>query len=79
MILLEGNDVESLIEFRERHKRGEFINVVSVLCLACLNRWVAGLEFRESVFDLECTECKTKDSFASFLPENYLEQFESLQ
>ena len=47
---------------------------VFALCLACWNRWIGTVVVRTSFFKLECPACKERESFASFIPDEYLEE-----
>lgn len=45
------------------------------MCVACKKRWIATVVKDTSLFKLECPECGDQDSFFSFLPDEYLEEF----
>ena len=55
---------------------------VMALCLSqssnqevCHNKWIATVVSGTSLFKLECPKCGAFNSFASFLPDEYSEQF----
>lgn len=41
----------------------------------CGHRWIGTVVARTSLFKLECPKCGQQDSFASFIPGDYLEEF----
>lgn len=46
--------------------------VAMALCLECLHKWVATVPEDVRLYSLECPKCKKKNSFASVLPEEFL-------
>lgn len=48
---------------------------VLALCLECNHKWIGTVPARAKLFELECSQCETQNSFASFLPDEYLEEF----
>lgn len=52
----------------------QHFNVI-IMCLPCSHRWVGMVECQTSLFRLECPDCGAQDSFASFIPDEYLEDF----
>jgi len=48
---------------------------VAAVCVRCFHRWIGSVLARTSLFGLECPECHMQESFASFLPEGYMEEF----
>lgn len=56
------------------HKEPGYFNVIA-LCLLCRHKWIGMVEVETSLFTLQCPACGTQDSFASFLPDDYLEEF----
>jgi len=47
---------------------------IIILCLACRFRWFGTVAQNTSLFKLECPQCREQDSFASFLPDEYLDE-----
>ncbi len=41
----------------------------------CGHRWIGTVVANTSLFKLECPKCGEYDSFASFIPVDYLEEF----
>lgn len=39
----------------------------------CLHRWIGTVMAQTSLFKLECPVCGAQNSFASFIPHDYLE------
>lgn len=50
--------------------------VVFSLCMNCFCRWIGHVKIDTSLFKLECPKCGVQDSFASFVPDSYLEDLE---
>ncbi len=46
---------------------------VAVFCVICLHRWLGLVVKETNIFQLECPSCKSQDSYACFLPQEYLE------
>lgn len=44
------------------------------LCLCCKKTWVATVMAETELFSLECPNCGGQDSFASFVPLDYLQK-----
>jgi hypothetical protein len=42
----------------------------------CYHRWIGTVMKNTNLFELECPKCRHQNSFASFLPDEYLEEFE---
>ena len=51
--------------------------VVMAMCLPCKNRWIGTVVAKTSLFRLECPACGVQDSFASFVPCEYTDEFNS--
>jgi len=47
---------------------------IMALCLLCDKRWIGLVTKRTNLFGLECPRCGMKESFASFIPQKYLEE-----
>lgn len=54
----------------EKHQ-GPYWNV-NALCLECFHRWIGGVLAETSLFQLQCPRCGAFNSFASFIPDDYL-------
>lgn len=72
-------DFKSAVEANKRIRKqfGQdelYFNVIA-LCLVCTGKWIGTVKATASLFQLECPHCKEFDSFASFIPDEYLEQF----
>lgn len=52
-------------------KDNEF--AVLAMCLDCENRWIGIVNHDTPLFELECGGCHHRNSFASVLPDEYLE------
>lgn len=48
---------------------------IAALCLVCSYRWFGLVVKDTSLFALECPSCRAQHSFASFMPDVYLESF----
>jgi hypothetical protein len=48
--------------------------MLAAMCLACNKRWIALVIAKTSLFHLECPECHAENSFATFMPQAYLEE-----
>lgn len=48
---------------------------VLAMCLPCGHRWIGTVIAKTSLFKLECPSCGAFDSFASFIPPDYSEEF----
>lgn len=46
---------------------------VFALCLECKKRWIGTVEVKASLFELECPECHKQNSFASIIPDEYVD------
>lgn len=57
----------------EAYKDPAWFNVMA-LCLNCHYKWIGSVEAKTSLFTLECPGCGADNSFASFLPDDYLDQ-----
>lgn len=44
------------------------------MCLSCKKTWVATVPAHTELFGLECPLCAEQNSFASFVPIDYLEE-----
>lgn len=65
---------------RIEHRKQEEINArphfnVLAMCLECCSQWIGTVDAEVSLFRLECYKCKECNSFASFIPPDYMEQF----
>lgn len=49
--------------------------VVMAMCLPCKKRWIGTVVARTSLFSLECPACGAQESFASFMPVEYTDEF----
>lgn len=47
---------------------------IMALCLSCSHRWIGLVVARTSLFQLECPRCGAQNSFATFIPDEYLEE-----
>lgn len=45
---------------------------VLAICLVCLHKWICSVVADTSLFALECPQCHDHDSYASFIPDEYL-------
>lgn len=45
---------------------------ILAMCIACKHRWIGIVVAATSLFRLECPTCGAQDSFASFLPIDYM-------
>jgi len=43
------------------------------ICLDCHHKWICSVIAHTSLLKLECPKCYKNNSFASFLPRDYLE------
>lgn len=48
---------------------------IVAMCVACQHRWYGLVYLGTSLLGLTCPECGEEQSFATFLPEGYLEAF----
>lgn len=48
--------------------------VAFAICLICQRRWIAAVNFNTPIFKLECPSCKSRESFASIVPSEYLKE-----
>lgn len=48
------------------------------LCLPCQRTWIATAAVSTSVFGLECPTCGQQKSFASAIPDGFLDQFKGV-
>lgn len=48
----------------------------AAFCIHCRTRWIATISEKTALFNLECPSCKETDSFASVLPQEYMDKFE---
>jgi len=46
--------------------------VILALCISCRHRWIGTVESSTSLFKLQCPKCDEQNSFASFIPPEYL-------
>lgn len=53
-------------------------HTVLVLCVVCRYKWVGNVLTRTSLFKLECPRCGEFNSFASFIPPEYLAAIEDM-
>ena len=51
---------------------------IMAMCLVCNHRWMGLVVPETSLFQLECPMCHLQKSFASFMPQSYLEATASL-
>lgn len=58
-----------------RDKDAPHFSIIA-FCLMCDRRWIGSVPARTSLFTLECPECGSTKSFASFLPDAYMENFQ---
>lgn len=58
-------------------KRPHYAVMAMCLQASCQHRWFATVLARTSLFKLECPKCGAQNSFASFLPQDYLEEHAS--
>lgn len=72
-----SSNVVSLGQKRQEKEESElsWFNA-SALCLACKTRWIATISEQTALFQLECPSCKCTESFASVLPQEYMDHFE---
>lgn len=64
-------DVVVSIDDMRNAKKPKF--VVLAMCILCLERWIATVYNETPLFKMECRHCGARESFASFIPEGYLE------
>lgn len=43
----------------------------------CGHRWIGTVVSKTSLFKLECPKCGAQNSFASFIPHDYLQEFKN--
>lgn len=67
---MSGEDLEPISLFKNKPHW-----VILALCLKCQHRWVGTIMAGTKLNSLECPDCGTQDSFASFLPPDYTEEF----
>ncbi len=48
---------------------------IAAVCVRCWHRWLGSVMARTSLFGLECPECRQQESFATFLPDEYMQEF----
>jgi len=47
---------------------------IFILCLPCLHRWIGAVTKGTALTSLECPRCGKSNSFASFLPADYIDE-----
>lgn len=62
------NNVIDLSKYRARPDKF----VILALCLNCDHRWIGVIESDTQLFRLQCPKCEEHNSFASFIPSEYL-------
>lgn len=67
-----GKD-DNVIKMPEKPDDQLWFNVLA-LCVSCQHRWVATLPQGTCLLHLECPDCGDQNSFASFYPDDYLEE-----
>ena len=67
--------MDNVIDIRDR--QGAWFNVMA-LCLGCKHKWIGTVECRTSLFKLECPKCGAFDSFASFIPDQWIDSVAEL-
>lgn len=60
--------------FPEPPDDGPYFNVLA-MCLPCSHRWITTVERKISLFKLLCPECQATDSFATFIPDEFIDSF----
>lgn len=48
---------------------------VLAMCTFCFQKWFASVLPETSLFKLECPKCHRQNSFASFIPDEYLKEW----
>jgi hypothetical protein len=68
----ESKPPENVIDIQSKAQH----YVAFAMCLPCARRWIASVTALNSLFHLECPSCRAQDSFASLVPQEYLNEFE---
>lgn len=66
----EGARVAKVVSIARNQKK----YMVTAICLICQKRWIEAVTHNTAIFKLPCPSCKSRESYASFVPYEFLRE-----